>query len=370
MKIHFTGDGRQSFDRTRYLWGALIKNYHLVSKSRRRRLPPPDCDVWFHDVEAQFPFAEHLTDRLQAFEGSLVFYRTDDRMDFPFDKIPSTLLSRARLFLASHWRAEASAVPESVRDRWGYINPILNPLSPRPGKQLRDRRPSTVFYGVRTGGKNLPGDRNSREEAVRLLRGKGLPFEGGLVHGGEKYENPEDLLVPRLSKQAYLQRFDETSICLCLWGNCPLTYRFFEGLSRRNLVVSQSLSGLRFARAGLEAGVHYIEIAGDLSDMLDKLDYYLTRTDEAQRIADAGYELFESNFAFRGLDFPQPLFDDIQRSWGGLLEPVRNPTLKARSLRRVLPWIKNLPTDRPVGQKPARKDGRSFFRKGERHRDE
>jgi len=35
MKIHFTGDGRQSFDRIRRLWGALLKNCHVVSKSKQ-----------------------------------------------------------------------------------------------------------------------------------------------------------------------------------------------------------------------------------------------------------------------------------------------------------------------------------------------
>lgn len=356
MRIHFTGDGRQSFDRVRYLWGGLIKNYHRVTKSRRWKPPPEGCHIWFHDVEYQFPFAELLQDRLRDFEGSLVFYRTDDTMDFPFHKVPEELLSRARLFLASHWGGED--LPAAFRDRWGYIQPILKPLSPFPGRPLRERERVVVFYGVRTGGKNLPGGRNAREEALRILRRESLPFEGGLVHGGPDYQNPEDLLVPRLSRRAYFRRLDTTSICLCLWGHCPLTYRFFEGLSRRNLVVTQTLEGLRFARAGLEAGVHYVEIKPDLSDMLETLDYYLSHTDEAQQIADAGHALFASRFAFRGLDFPQPLFDEIRGTWRGLLEDVPQPDLRARLFKRALPWIRNLPTDRPAQPRAARKETR------------
>jgi hypothetical protein len=350
MKIHFTGDGRQSFDRTRFLWGALIKNYHRVTKSRRWKPPPADCDVWFHDVEVQFPFTDHLRDRLHDFPGSLVFYRTDDTLDFPFRKIPDDLLARANLFLASHWKAEA-AVPGAVRDRWGYINPILRPFSPQRGSPLRDRERTTVFYGVRTGGRNLPDGGNSREEAVRILQAEDVPFEGGLVDGGPEYATPEELLVPRISGKEHFRRLDSTSICLCLWGHCPLTYRFFEGLSRRNLVVTQTLSGLRFARAGLEPGVHYVEIQADLSDMLEKLDYYLNHTNEAQRIADAGHERFRTHFAFRGLDFPQPLFEEICGTWGDMLQEVRKPTLRARALQRALPWIRNLPTDRPARRK-------------------
>jgi len=351
MKIHFTGDGRQSFDRTRYLWGALIKNYHRVSKSRRWKPPPADCDIWFHDVEYQFPFTDRLKDRLYDFEGHLIFYRTDETPNFPFQKIPDDLLARADLFLASHWKAEASALAESLRDRWGYINPILRPFSPHPGRPLLDREQAVVFYGVRTGGNNLPHGRNSREEAVRLLQAGDLPFEGGLVDGGPEYPTPGDLLVPRISGKEHFRRLDSSSICLCLWGHCPLTYRFFEGLSRRNLVVSQTLSGLRFARAGLEAGVHYVEIKADLSDVLEKLDYYLTHTDEAQRIADAGHERFMTHFAFRGLDFPQPLFEEISGTWGGILEEICEPTMKSRALKQALPWIRNLPTDRPARQK-------------------
>jgi hypothetical protein len=235
------------------------------------------------------------------------------------------------------------------------MNPILRPFSPHPGSPLRNREQTVIFFGVRTGGKNLPGDRNSREEAVRILQGHDLPFKGGLVDGGPEYPTPEALLVPRISGKEHFARLDSASICLCLWGHCPLTYRFFEGLSRRNLVVTQTLSGIRFARAGLEAGVHYVEIKADLSDMLEKLDHYLAHTDEAQRIADAGHERFRSHFAFRGLDFPQPLFEEICGTWRGILKEVREPTLRARALRRALPWIRNLPTDRPARRKRPEK---------------
>lgn len=348
MKIHFTGDGRQSFDRTRYLWGALIKNFHTVSKSRRWKPPPEGCHIWFHDVEYQFPFTDHLKDRLLDFPGSLVLYRTDDTLDFPFQKIPDDLLARADLLLASHWRAEDSAVPKALQDRWGYINPILRPFSPHAGSPLCNRERTIVFYGVRTGGKNFPEGRNSREEAVRLLQGGDLPFEGGLVDGGADYPTAKELLVPRISGKEHFRRLDSTAICLCLWGHCPLTYRFFEGLSRRNLVVTQTLAGIRFARGGLQPDVHYVETKADLSDLKEKLDYYLNHIDEAQRIADAGHERFTTHFAFRGLDFPQPLFEEICSTWGGILEEVHTPTLRARAVKRALPWIRNLPTDRPT----------------------
>ncbi len=343
MKLYFTGDGRQSFNRIRDLWGALVRNGHRVRKTRAPVPAPDTCDVWFHDVEVQFPFSAELEQPMLAFGGDLVFYRTDDTLDFPHHKIPDSLLQRARLFLASHWSSDPSATPAAILERSGLVNPLLVPMRPRAGKPLRERRPCAFFYGARTGYDHLRGGFNPREETVRLLRAADTPFDGGLVHGGEQLRNPKELLVPTLSRPEYFRRLGESAICVCPWGNAALTYRLFEGLACRNLALVQSLAELRFADGGLTAGVHYVEVGADRSDLVEKVHYLLAHLGEAQRIADAGHELFKSHFAFSGLDLPQPLFEEITATWAGLLRPVRRRTARTCVLGWALPFLRKLP---------------------------
>jgi spore maturation protein CgeB len=129
---------------------------------------------------------------------------------------------------------------------------------------------------------------------------------------------------------------------LALWGNCPLTFRFFEGLSRRCLVLAQDLSGLRFASCGLTPGVHYVAVKSDLSDLIEKASYYSSHCKDAQVIADAGFAHFKNYYAFRGVRYPAALFDEIAASWKGLLKPVVRPSLLSGILANLLPHINGI----------------------------
>jgi hypothetical protein len=341
MRLHFTGDGRQSYHRIRYLWGALIRNGHSVHRSRSHVPARRDREVWFHDVEYQFPFTDALLEPLLAFPGEVVLYRTDDTPDFPLEKLPAELVRRARLFLGPHWEADPARIPSELEGRIGYVNPILDPLPAHAGSRLADRAPRAAFLGVRTGGENLPDGRNARETGLRLLRDAGVPIEGGLVSGVPS--PPPDLEVERVPRRVYRERLDGSRVCLCLWSFAPLTYRLFEGFSRRNLVITQSLASARFADGGMRAGEHYVEVAPDLSDLVDVVIHHLEQPDESQRIADAGHELFRRHFGFRGLDLPQPLFEEITATWDGLLVPPRTISPARRLLGKALPHISKLP---------------------------
>jgi glycosyltransferase involved in cell wall biosynthesis len=110
-------------------------------------------------------------------------------------------------------------------------------------------------------------------------------------------------------------------ICLAPWGNHPLTYRLFEGMALRCLVVAQTIGATDFLDGGMQAGTHYVEVAADLSDLTDKVGYYLAHLSEAQRIADAGHEHFTRYFASRGSLISSWILEATVASWGDLYRP-------------------------------------------------
>lgn len=103
-----------------------------------------------------------------------------------------------------------------------------------------------------------------------------------------------------MNERAHAKLLHGSKVCVAPWGNHPITYRLFEGMALRCLVVAQSIRATAFLDGGLESGRHYVEVADDLRDLVDTVHHYLAHLPEAQRIADAGHEHFRHHFASRG----------------------------------------------------------------------
>jgi hypothetical protein len=338
MRIIFTEEDGITHTKARYCRGGLLRNYHRVYFLRGfDRIPP--ADLWFHGIchKTEITFPDPVRNAMERFKGGIVFFQNDDRLDFAVNKIPPTLRDRALLFLRNVWPADPENIDASIRDRTGLLNPFLKPDSARKGLELKLRSRPLSFYGAPTGGKRF-----TRIDAARILRKSGLPFDGGLYPIAELPPPPGDVSVDKLCPKEYRRVLSETRIALVLHGYNPLTFRLFECLSRRCLVLAQDLAGIRFAGCGLTAGRHYVAFREDLSDLEERVRYYLGHPDEAQTLADAGYEHFKSHFAFSGVNLPQPLYCQIVRSWKGLEMPQGRRTPRALLVKWLLPCIHSL----------------------------
>jgi glycosyltransferase involved in cell wall biosynthesis len=204
---------------------------------------------------------------------------------------------------------------------------MLKPMGPHAGPPLAERPVGAIFYGTRTGLSNLADGKNAREQTVRLMRASGSP------HAEARYQAAPDLVAPRMHEREHAKLLRGSKICIAPWGNHPLTYRLFEGMALRCLVVAQSIRATAFVDGGLEAGRHYVEIADDLSDLVEKVGYYLANLSEAQRIADAGHEHFVRHFAARGSLISSFIFEKTIASWGDLYRPGQERGVVAASRR-------------------------------------
>lgn len=361
MKFIFTREDF-SYDLIKYVRGGLLARHHTVVrlvesvKPVYRLLPrsvrpvvnvtdqhelPSDADAWFHGLSFEKrsqPLDAAQAELLRKFRGAIAFYQNDDGLDFFLEKIPGDLIDKAKLFLRNHWPADESRIPPVIRDRTGFINPYLHRLEPEAGEELGQRPFRTTFYGLNTG--ECLGERY-RERAMRTLRNANVGLQGGLVQS-DLYPAPQELCVQKLAPQEHLRTLSRSKICLALWGNCPLTFRFFEGLSRRCLVMAQDLGALRFASCGLTPGVHYAVVKSDLSDLAEKISYYQAHPGAAQATADAGFNHFKNYLTWRGVRFSSGLFDEIASSWKGLLRPVERPSFFSHVLAGLLPYINSI----------------------------
>jgi hypothetical protein len=339
MKIYFTWEDKGNKNRVKYLRGALWRNGHRIAKKAPDRLP--ENAVWMFGLSHKIlePLPARTLSFMERAPGNVFFYQTNDENNFGIDRIPNPNVVSKALFLRNHWPSDIGRIPESIRGKTGFINPLIKPCAAKPGAPIVRRSVPILFYGVNTGSRNV--NRSCREEAMRRIRAAKLPLTGGLVRHPE-YQTPADLLVEAISPREHDRLLSDTRICLALWGNCPLTYRLFEGLSRRCFVVTPSLSSIRFADGGLSAGSHYVEVKPDLSDLVETLEYYLTHPDEAQRIADSGHRHFLKVFQFRGVDLPQPLYREIAASWRGRLAEAHPGWLWRTAASGILPLLKSV----------------------------
>ncbi|HET9956844.1 MAG TPA: glycosyltransferase [Polyangiaceae bacterium] len=321
MRFFWTDEDRPARRRGSALRAALAYAGHSVHRGVIGDEPPPGTDVWIYGlgVVGAPAIEPRVVGQLLDAQAAVVLTQLCDAESMCFERIPHELAIRARLFLRNHWPSDSHSIPAAFRDRIGWAPPMIKSMPARPGRLLRERSHGAIFFGTRTGFSNMPGNKNAREEVVRILRASGLPFLGGLLHhGAECYRTEPSLLVPRLRERTHLKHLANSKICLAPWGNHRLTYRLFEGMAMRCLVLAQPIRSTRFLDAGLEPGTHYVEIAPDLSDLADAVRYYLNHLDEAQCIADAGHEHFKKYFAARGPLISKWIFDSVVGSWGDL----------------------------------------------------
>jgi len=342
MRFYFTEEDRPTEIRGRDIRAALVHAHHRVMHGRPLAPVPAKVDVWMHGIgiAGSAPMNPVVADMLLQSQARLVIFQACDHQSMCFEQIRADVAERAELFLRSHWPSDRNRVPAEFRDRIGFLPPMIKPLLPAPGKDLYGRGGNAIFFGTRTGMVNLANGKNAREECVRLMLNSSLPFQGGIVaHDDPRYASEPQLVVPKISEAQHRALLSDSKICLAPWGNHPITYRLFERLAARCLVVAQSLRETAFLDGGLEADHHYVEVAPDLSNLTEKVGYYLSHLDEAQRIADAGHRHFETYFAARDKLVSSYIFESTVASWGDLYRPAAPPNLLASMRSQLARWF-------------------------------
>lgn len=147
-----------------------------------------------------------------------------------------------------------------------------------------EKRDEIYFLGHFTG---TQSEQNSRLRACRILRDAGLPANVALL---PELVPPGLISLTPIKKPEPLHIMGQYKFVLSLWGNHVFNPRLYRGLEAGSLVFHQATPTVQFLEDGLLVpGRHYVEIAPDLSDLLEKFDYFRTHPHEARAIADQGH---------------------------------------------------------------------------------
>jgi hypothetical protein len=332
VRFFFTEEDHLTRVRGSEIRAALVHAHQDVVHGRLGDAAPVGIDVWLHGmgVHGAPPLEEGIVRALLDSSSRVILFQLCDHETMSFERIPDALTARTHVFLRNHWPKDPNHIPEFVRPRIGWLPPMLKAMAPKAGKPLAERAGGAIFFGTRTGFSNLVSGKNAREETVRHMRASDLPFCGGISpHDEARYHTSPELLVPRMSERAHTRLLADSKVCLAPWGNHPITYRLFEGMALRCLVIAQPLRAVSFLDGGLEPGRHYVEVASDLSDLTEVVRHYLSNLDEAQRIADAGHAHFRRCFASRGRLISEWLFDSTVASWRDIYRPSGEQSLSS-----------------------------------------
>ncbi|MAG35223.1 MAG: hypothetical protein CL878_03100 [Dehalococcoidia bacterium] len=187
---------------------------------------------------------------------------------------------------------------ENTRAGWAEYRSLISV----PWEQ---KRHELHFVGHCTGPQSAA---NLRIRACVLLNASGLPAHVGLL---PDYV-PRHLagLVPLLEQEP-LHTMGQYRFVLSPWGNYPFNPRLFRGLEAGSLVFHQASPSIQLLEDGiLIPGQHYVELKPDLSDMLEKVSYYMDHPAEAREIAQAGHEVWMQNlFAEEPYTIPDTLWE-------------------------------------------------------------
>lgn len=179
-------------------------------------------------------------------------YQFDDRLGNP----PYPRIQKTRMIDEEHGNAVLMKLD----------TPILF-LRLKDEKPFRDKIDKVIFRG-RTGGKPF------RQDFVRKF------YDNPLFDIGDIENLPDVPQAPRITQEAHL----DYKFIVCLEGNDVASNLKWVMSSNSIAVMPKPTCDSWFMESTLIAGHHYIEVKRDFSDIEEKINYYISHTEEAEQI--------------------------------------------------------------------------------------
>jgi len=291
MHIKITNEDIGSSIHIQRITQALIEHGHTITgySNSGPNVIDKDVNLWLYGLSATTPNLARREFLLSV--PNFILFQADETLETA--SVNPRIREKAKAFLRNHWPSKPRQTGE------GYLSPMLIPLDGHPGRELKERSHGPTFHGYPRKGRTLMQDQ---------LR-SWSPY-------GNSPESSVIITEEGISYSSYCHLMTSTRLSLTPWGIHPITYRLFEGMAFRCCVIAQTIAHIDMLDAGLKAGVHYVEVKVDFSDLRDKVSYYSAHLDEAQAIANAGYAHYVEYFAPTRISVLSPwMFNSMIKTW-------------------------------------------------------
>ncbi|MGB0370814.1 MAG: glycosyltransferase family protein [Opitutales bacterium] len=323
MRIIFAIEGEADIRSLNRLRFKLMQKGHTAHIVSAKQLKDSSYDLYFLCLcpsKKDTPIEKNFVEFVQSNNLSYAFLQTGDPGKIRFNRIATNVADDADLFISNNWKSNIETIPSQYRDKIGFIQTHVRGFRSSAGTDLKERPIDASFLG--SNNHAIPGNIKARERLMQIVTSLPISFSGGILPGRD---TPLQYQASKVSRKQYFETLSKSKICLAPWGSHPISYRIFEGLSRRCLVFVQSLKSVRFLDGGLRPGIHYVEVDKTMSNLEELILYYLQNLEEAQNIANNGYEKYGEFFESGSELVSEPLLREILASWKEHYEEIPPP---------------------------------------------
>lgn len=332
MNILFTFEDQVQLERAAYLINWMIyKKYNVhvfcavevLSYVRDRILIPIDSvivdfqnyDIWIYSIRGDLDRKKCLYfNELSRFKNKMFMLSLDDNTELYDYKVSAEILDKTTCYFGNVWYKYKNITKLLTEDQELKFRLLPSFHESSNFKEYNNiqsipyigKKNSLSFVGTITG--KIPVQDLRITTVVKILREWKHPWVMKITGHGEDpvntyyynsyFKNDPDvgpkLIGSNMPFEAYINIINENKFSLCPKGNSPhITYRFFESLKLKTLVFMNEIPGdVEFYYPPIP-NKHYISYRLDCSDLIDKLEYFYKRPDEAIKIVDEGFKYWE-----------------------------------------------------------------------------
>jgi hypothetical protein len=157
---------------------------------------------------------------------------------------------------------------------------------------------SAVFHAVRTltrmtsNNAAHPNKSNIVHSRFSLFGRPTMDFQRNLIL--TRLSGRKEVLTGTVPQRQYNREIRSCQFVLSPFGWGELCFRDFEAILNKATLIKPSVSHLETWPDVFIEGETYIPVNWDMADLNEKMEFYLTRTQDARRIADNAYRLYSS----------------------------------------------------------------------------
>lgn len=259
-------------------------------------------DLWIYDLTSWDCPMSPLVAQMESFKGPMICIGEGDGASFCLNRTSEQVRAKTSLFMRNTFFKDLSIYHPSVVNKMFLSTCYISNSQDfkKSAIPFKDKQKRAIFTGHLTG---FAEKGNKEGEYCRIhvpmsLINANVPCIYRIYGANPRWEDrlakvPEEYKTTAVARPTFIKEMEESMIVLALRGNYHTVNRFFEGQAAGSLVFTTKFrDDCEFYGHG-EPGVHYVEIAWDGSDVVEKAKYYFDHPDEAETIAHNGRKLWE-----------------------------------------------------------------------------